>query len=425
MKKRFRWGSFLVLFVLLLVGCAPESESESSESSETASNESNSGTTLVIWEDQDKAIGIEDAVAAFEEEHGITIEVIEKNYANQIEDLRLDGPAGSGPDILTMPADQLGTSVTEGLLAELTVDDELASIYTESALESQMNDGKYYGLPKAVETQILFYNKELVSEEDLPQTTDEWFEFAEEFNTNEQFAFLALWDQLYYAGGVMDAYGGYVFGQNEEGQYDSQDLGLNNDGAVEAVEYIQTFYEEGIFPAGIIGEQGINMLDSLFSEGKAAAVISGPWNVEPFTSAGVDFGVAELPLLPNGEHMGSFIGVKSYNVSSYSENKELAEEFVRFLTNEENSKVRYEKTLEVPAVASLADDPAVAESEVATAIATQSQYAQVTPGITEMNSVWEPIDTALQTVANGSGNPKEALDSAVQQIMSTIESLGQ
>ena len=62
---------------------------------------------------------------------------------------------------------------------------------------------------------------------------------------------------------------------------------------------------------------------------------------------------------------------------------------------------------------------------MATAIATQSQYAQVTPGITEMNSVWEPIDTALQTIANGSGNPQEALDSAVEQIVSTIQSLGQ
>ena len=324
-----------------------------------------------------------------------------------------------------MPADQLGTSVTEGLISELTLDEETKRIYVESALESQMIGDAIYGLPKAVETQILFYNKELIEESDLPQTTDEWYELSQEFNTSEQFAFLALWDQLYYAGGVIDAYGGYIFGQNEDGEYDPQDIGLSNDGAVEAAEYIQQFYADGIFPSGIVGEQGINMLDALFSEGKAAAVISGPWNVEPFTSAGIDFGVTELPLLPNGEHMGSFIGVKSYNVSSYSENKELAEEFIKFLTNEENSKVRYEKTLEVPAVASLSDDPIVSESEVATAIATQSQYAQVTPGITEMNSVWEPIDTALQTIANGSGNPQEALDSAVEQIVSTIQSLGQ
>ncbi len=60
---------------------------------------------------------------------------------------------------------------------------------------------------------------------------------------------------------------------------------------------IQKFYDEGVFPPGIVGEQGINVIDSLFTEGKAAAVISGPWNLAPFQEAGIDFGVQELPLL--------------------------------------------------------------------------------------------------------------------------------
>ena len=58
-------------------------------------------------------------------------------------------------------------------------------------------------------------------------------------------------------------------------------------------------------------------------------------------------------------------------------------------------------TAEVPAVAALAEDEAVTASEGAAAIAAQSQYAVLTPGITEMNSVWEPVDGALQTIATG------------------------
>ncbi|MDS8922349.1 extracellular solute-binding protein, partial [Streptococcus pneumoniae] len=84
--------------------------------------------------------------------------------------------------------------------------------------------------------------------------------------------------------------------------------------------------------------QGINVLESLFTEGKATAIISGPWNVDPFTDAGVNFGMTKLPELDNGENMSSFIGVKSYNVSAYSENAELAEELLVFLANEENSR---------------------------------------------------------------------------------------
>lgn len=231
---------------------------------------------------------------------------------------------------------------------------------------------------------------------------------------------LALWDQIYYANGILSGYGGYVFGKDSKGAYNAKDIGLDNTGAIEGAEYISTFYKDGLFPSGIIGEQGINVLDSLFTEGKAAAVISGPWNLEPYAEAGINYGVMELPLLANGEHMGSFIGVKSYNVSTYSKNAELAEELVEFLANEENSKARYEITKEVPAVKALAEDPAVTESESATAVANQSQYSQLTPGITAMDAVWQPIDSALQTIATGKANPKDALSTAVETIEGTI-----
>ncbi len=51
----------------------------------------------------------------------------------QIEDLRLDGPAGTGPDVLTMPSDQIGTAVTEGLIKELKVDDTTQGILYRSS----------------------------------------------------------------------------------------------------------------------------------------------------------------------------------------------------------------------------------------------------------------------------------------------------
>lgn len=438
----------LSMFALILVGCGPQ-ETATQESSvevtdevaadtetDTDTDTDDDATTvtdqattkvdgeydLVIWEDQNKAIGIEAAVALFEEEHDVSIQVIESAYAQQLENLRLDGPAGTGPDVFTMPGDQIGTAVTEGLLMELEVSKEEQAVFTESAMSSQIVDGSVYGLPKSVETQILYYNRDLISDEDLPETMEEWYELSQA-NTNEQFAFLALWDQLYYAMGVMGGYGGYIFAEDADGNYQPEDIGLATDGTIEGATYIQKFYTEGIFPSGLLGEQGINVLDSLFTEGKVSAVISGPWNLEPYAAAGIDYGVAELPLLPNGEHMQSFIGVKSYNVSSYSKNKELAEAFVKFITNEENSLARYEATREVPAIIALAENPAVTEDAASAAVAAQSQYAKLTPGIMAMNSVWEPMDSALQTIANGTGEPEKALQDAVQLIKDTIDAL--
>lgn len=404
---------------LALVACGPQESSEEGSGSNEA--KTNKEYDLLVWEDIEKAGGIEDAVAKFEEEHDVTVKVVEKAYAQQIEDLRLDGPAGTGPDVLTMPGDQIGTAVTEGLIKELDVPEDVQSIYTEVAMQSQKVDNKVYGLPKAVETTMLYYNKDLVSEEELPTTLDEWYELSKEMTDGEKYGFLALFDQIYYAQSVMSGYGGYIFGTDENGGFNGSDLGLNNEGSVEGAQYIQKFYKEGLFPAGIIGEQGINVLESLFTEGKAAAIISGPWNIDPFTKAGVNFGVAKLPELANGENMSSFVGVKSYNVSSYSKNAELAEEFVEFVANEENSKTRFEVTKEVPAVQALADDPVVAESEAAQAVAEQSQFAELTPNIPEMNEVWTPADAALQTIATGKAEPKEALDQAVETIQGQIQ----
>lgn len=404
---------------LLLAACGPGESDTEEAGGETEGT--TGGETLVVWEDIDKAMGIEEALAEFEELHNVTIEVIEKPLTDQIEDLRLDGPSGTGPDVFTMAGDQLGTAAVEGLVAPIEVDEDTQMMYSEAAMESQIIDGVVYGLPKAVETTVLFYNRALISDDEVPTTLDEWYDYSSEVTDGDTFGFLALFDQIYYANSVMSGYGGYIFGQDANGNYDVTDIGINHPGAIEGLESVQRFYANGLFPQGIIGEQGVNVLDSLFSEGKAAAVISGPWNQEPFASAGIDYGVTTLPMLSNGEPMSPFVGVKSYNVSAYSKNQELAQKLALFLANKENTLKRYEKTQEVPAIPVLADDPIVADNPVSQAVAEQSADAELTPSIPEMAEVWEPADSALQTVATGQSDPESALNEAANTIKGQIE----
>jgi arabinogalactan oligomer/maltooligosaccharide transport system substrate-binding protein len=401
-----------------LAACGPQDNGKDTSSD---ANKDSKNKTLLVWEDQQKAAGIKDAVAQFEKDHKVTVKVVEKPYAKQIEGLRLDGPAGTGPDILTMPGDQIGTAVTEGLIKELTVADDVQSTFTDVAMQAQKVDGKVYGLPKAVETTVLYYNKDLIAEKDLPKTLEEWYDYDKKVTKGGNYGFLALFDQIYYAQSVMSGYGGYIFNKDAQGNFDPSDLGINNEGAVQGAETIQKFYKEKLFPAGIIGAQGINVLESLFTTGKAAAIISGPWNLEPFTKAGIDYGVTKLPALANGKNMSAFVGVKSYNVSAYSKNTDLAQELVEFLANEDNSKKRYEITKEVPAVKALATDPVVTKSEAAQAVAQQSQFSELTPNIPEMNEVWTPADAALQTIATGKAEPTAALEQAAKTIKGQIK----
>lgn len=68
-------------------------------------------------------------------------------------------------------------------------------------------------------------------------------------------------------------------------------------------------------------------MDNYFKEGKAAAVISGPWALGDYAKSGVDYGVAPLPILPNGQAMRPFYGAKGYVISSKQRIKILQKSF--------------------------------------------------------------------------------------------------
>ncbi|MBD1380594.1 extracellular solute-binding protein [Bacillus sp. IB182487] len=411
----------LLLVLGVLAACGPDAQKETGGSSEgdTKGEEAAKPEKLVVWEDEKKAGWLDKVAADFEKEHGIKIEVKEVEMATKMRDsLRLDGPAGTGPDIVTLPHDQVGQVVTEGLIAELNVEQEVKDRFSESSILAETYDGKLYGLPKASETPVLIYNKALADE--VPATMEELYEKAKELTSGEQYGFLALFDNYYFAHSVIGGMGGYVFQENE-GVLDPKDVGLNNEGAVKGAEYIQKWYEEGLFPKGIIGENGGSALDGLFNEGKVAYVMNGPWAFQPYKDAGIDIGVAPLPKFESGEPMKTFMGVKGWHVSAFSKNQEWASTFIEYMTNDENALYRYEQTSEVPTNVALVEEPAIAENEGAKAVAEQSQVAVPMPNIPEMAEVWKPMADSLQTLVTGKADAKSALDSAVNSINKNIE----
>lgn len=418
MKKFVSIILVLVLAFGILAGCGPKEETVS-EPQPTNDNE-NKPEKLIVWEDTDKGVALEPAIKSFEEKYGIKVEYRELGMATEIRDqLRLDGPAGTGPDVITLPHDQIGQVVVEGLIAPLEVEQSTLDLYTESSLLAQTYNGVLYGLPKATETPVFIYNKKLM--EKAPETLEELYQFSLDFakGKDKEYGYLALWDNFYFAYSVMSGYGGYVF-KNNDGALDPKDLGLSNEGALEGATYIQKWYTN-VFPKGIIGESGGSVKDGLFQEGKVASVMDGPWAFQGLKNAGIDYGVAPMPKLPNGSYPQTFMGVKGWHVSAFSKNQEWATKLVEWIANEENAKIRYEKTGEIPPVKSLINDPIIAENEGAQAVAIQSSRAVPMPNIPEMGEVWGPMASALQLIAKQELDPKQSLDEAVKAIQQNIE----
>ncbi|HDS9641956.1 TPA: extracellular solute-binding protein [Klebsiella aerogenes] len=379
------------------------------------------GTQINVWEDIRKASGIKDAVTDFEKQYDVKVNVLEMPYAQQLEKLRLDGPAGMGPDVLVIPNDQLGGAVVQGVLAPLNLEAKYTAQYTPASINAFRMDNSLYGVPKAVETLVLIYNKDLVNKPF--SSLQEWYDFSEQQRKKNQYGLLAKFDQIYYSWGAISPMGGYIFGKNDKGGYSTNDVGLNTPGAVEAVTYLKKFYAEGIFPAGTIGDNGLNAIDSLFTEKKAAAVINGPWAFQPYEAAGINYGVAPLPTLPDGKPMSSFLGVKGYVISTWSKDKAMAQKFIEFINQPQYVKTRYLATREIPPLTAMIDDPVIKNDEKASAVAVQAARAMAMPGIPEMGEVWGPANAALELSLTGKQDPKAALDSAEKQVRMQIEAM--
>ena len=376
-------------------------------------------TELTVWEDLQKGKGIEQAAVDFEKETGVKVNIVEMRYTLPLEKIRLDGPANIGADIMLIPNDQLGSAVVQSLIDPIDLKNFDKSDYLDQSLEAFTQDGKLYGIPKVIETLALFYNKDIL---DKPlENMSDYYEYSKQRVKDGKLGLLAKYDEIYYAISALEPYGAYVFGKDKNGNYDATDIGFNNKGAVEATEYISKFYKEGLFPVGIMGQNGLGAIDSLFTEGKAAAVINGPWVVDPYKNSGINFGVVPLPKMPNGKDMTSFLGVRGYVISHWSKNKDLAQKFINFANQPKYAKIRFEKTTEIPPLKSVLDDPIIKNDEIASAFAKQSLRSYPMPSIPEMAQVWVPMDSSLQLCLIGKQEVKKALDDAVKLINQQIE----
>jgi len=375
MKKFVAGLSVSVMAIGALAACGGGSDSESSSSDSGSKKPSK----IVIWEDTEKAETTKAAAKAFEEKEGVKVEVKEVKMTDQQKKVALDGPAGKGPDIMLLPHDQIGTVVDQGLIAELKDGEKALEPFIDTAKSAVTFDGKVYGYPKAVETPILLFNKDELKE--APASMDDLYKISTEQKKDGKYGFLALWDNFYFA--------------------------------------------HGLFPKGLIGGGGGQALDQLFGDKKAVAVMNGPWAVASYKEKGINLGASALPKLPNGEPIKTFVGVKTYAISAYSENAEWAEKFLASLTGEENAKAMFEKYNEIPPVTALQEDAAIKDNEVAAAVFAQSQNGVPMPNIAEMGQVWEPMAAALQLVATNKQDAQKSADDAVKQIKQQIEANNQ
>ncbi|WP_414838496.1 extracellular solute-binding protein [Carnobacterium sp. TMP28] len=419
--KKSNWKKYAVGLVsasaLLLAACGGGSGSD------TAASNSKDGTgsgELNISVDAGYVDYVNEIKADFEKEHDVKIKITERDMFEQLEALPLDGPAGSAPDIMMSAYDRIGPLGQQGHIAEVTLGNEAQ--YNDTDKAQVTIDDKIFGEPAVIETLVLYYNKDLI--EKAPATfkevealaKDEKYNFEGEAGKNT--GFLAKWTDFYFSYGLVAGYGGYVFG--EDGT-DASDIGLNNDGAVEAITYATDWFKN-VWPQGMLDITSSDaFITDQFLAGKVAAFIGGPWQAQALKEAGVNYGVATIPTLNNGEEYQAFGGGKGWVVSNYSKNKEVSQAWLDYVTTTENQNKFYDATNEIPANQESREYATGKEDELTSAVIAQYKEAQPMPNIPEMAEVWAGAENLMFDAASGNKTPKESADEAVKMISESIE----
>lgn len=386
----------------------------------SAEGEAKEGKTLTVSVDSGYKDYINEIKDTFEKENDVKIKLVEKDMFDQLESLALDGPAGKGPDVMMAAYDRIGALGQQGHLAEVKLGNE--SAYDETDKAQVTYDGKIYGEPAVIETLVLYYNKDLVDTapatfKDLENLSkDSRFAFESEAGKNT--GFLAKWTDFYYSYGLIAGYGGYVFGDDGT---DPSDIGLNNAGAVEGISYATDWFQN-VWPKGMqdIKSAG-DFASQQFMSNKTAAIIDGPWQAQTYKENNINYGVAKIPTLNNGQPYQPFGGGKGWVVSNYAKNKDLSQKWLDYVTNQENQEKFFEMVNEIPANQQARETAKAKNDELTTAVIEQYETAQAMPNIPEMGEVWTGAENLMFDAASGSKTPKESADEAVKTISEAIE----
>jgi arabinogalactan oligomer/maltooligosaccharide transport system substrate-binding protein len=427
MKKRIV-GLFACVLVFALAACAPDrsglageknngGESQGRQEQTAGGDEAaeNKPDKLIVWSNDDPkhVAAVERLAQAFTAETGVPVEVVPVTGSEQVQKLALAAPAGNGPDLFYQPQDRLGDIVVQGLAEPLDLSAEELAQYSEAAISAVRYEGEIYGFPISIETYAVFYNKDLVDR--VPEAIED---IAQQYGrlTNadqDQYAFLMVPD-FYYTIPFIANYGGYIFGESD-GKYDPKDLGLNSDGTVRGMEAFARFVGDNLIPPTMT----IDIMDTLFLEGKVGMVINGLWAMKPYADRlGDRLGTAAIPTV-NGKPAVSFVGVKSWFISSYSKHPDWAKRLALYLTNENSGDIYHAETAEIPA------NPGAQQKigdPLYSGFVEQIANGIPMPNIPEMSAVWE-MDKAVDFIVQGD-DPKSVLDEITGQIAAQIQTYG-
>lgn len=385
------------------------------ESAEAPKSEGPEAITLKVWAPQEDQVDdsswlnqMEKAFAEAHPEYTITWDngVCPEGDAKTM----VTADPAAAADVYMFANDQLGALIQAGALAKLggsyleQVQNDVSATYVNTVTST---DGNVYGFPVAPNTWFMYYNKSILSEEDVKSLEACLEKGIVAFEVKNS----------WYLPAFFFAAGGTLFG--ETGADAAAGVNFGGEIGYAATNAVLDLIDNPNFKVDGDG-YGNNGL----KDGTVAAYFSGSWDYAGLYEAlGENLGAVAAPTVMIGgeaKQLKAYAGSKAVGVNPNAKNQKAAMQFAAFLASADSQLLRFQLRNITPAVTALSENADVAASIVAVAESATMAYASVAqPTIAEMDPVWGPVGTFGTNIADGMitrDNVNESVDALNDQL---------
>ncbi len=391
--KRF-WLGGLVLGVsaIALAGCGNKSDDQSASSD---TNSSQVKGDIKLWVDTEHIAAIKGQVSKFEKANpDVKVKIKTGSSADALKDVSKDPEKAA--DVFMMPHDQIGQMAEAGLLYPVGKK-QVATIKknnVDSAIQGVTWKNKVYGYPYGIESQVLYYNKSKLSENDVKS----WDSLTQKGKLGANFAENGA---NYIFAPLFMSNGDVLYGENGE---DLKGTNFNNQNGVEVLSWIAKQKSN----PGVVQTNAAALAN--LQSGKIDAFLSGPWSKNDVKKAlGDKMAVAAYPTVNFGsgeKQMKAFLGVKVYGVNQQTKSPLASMALANYLSNEKTQEIEFKKNGVVPSNKRAQEATNVKTDAVAKSVMAMSDndHSVVMPKLPEMTTFWPPMDSLINDVYKGKIN---------------------
>ncbi len=422
--------SVLAAAIMVISACAPTTPPTAAPAAEVKAPEAPAAApeavtlTWAFWGSPEEAVSHKLVADAFMKEHPeIKIETWNEpwdNYFTKIQALWASGDSKTVPDIAFLwPTPKYAAEgVLENLDPYIQKSGYDLNDYWPGLLESAKYKGSVYGLPRDIESNVLYYNKELfdkagVAYPDETWTWDNLLAAAEKLTIKDASGKVTQY-ALAMEGGKYAKWVNQNGGAILDDYVNPSKCLLSTPESIAAIKFFSDMMNKGYAMRDAdLSQAGGDA--AVFQSGQAAMIIQNTSRVSSFNTAKMNYDVAVVPI-PAGGKRWNAAGGAAWVMSAASDNKDAAWTFLQWLQGKDGGEKLYTERGEIfPALQSVANSPVfMTDQPPANKKGIIDEAAASGVGGFGYFPDWDELDSsvispALQKIWAGESDPTQAL----------------